>query len=506
MKKNNKLIRNAVCVLAGAACAIAVQFIGRSCSDNSGHDHNVSAAESQVWTCSMHPQIRQDKPGKCPICAMDLIQLKSTAGASTVDDPDAIPWSNEAAALADIRTAIVGRSTPNRELRMYGTIKPDERRLQSQTSHVSGRIESLSVRFAGETVEAGQVIAVVYSPDLLNAQQELLEALKWSDAQPALLEAAREKLRLWKITDDRIAEIERTGKASPTVEVTANAGGVVLAKRVEQGDYVERGSILFDLADLSYVWAVFEAYEADLPYLNIGSKVDYGLPSLPGETFSGSIAFIDPVLDQSSRTLKVRVETSNPRLRLKPGMYAQAVAKSPLKQSADALSIPRSAVLWTGKRSIVYVKVPHEGMPVFKLREVELGASAGETFTVISGLNEGEEIAINGAFMIDASAQLEGKPSMMNRDEDSVAAELIVEGLCEMCKDRIESASRSLRGVVAALWNSSTKKLELKLSSGSVSLDAVALAVAAVGHDNNLGKADDAVYNSLPECCLYRGM
>jgi Cu(I)/Ag(I) efflux system membrane fusion protein len=453
----------------------------------------------------MHPQIRQENPGKCPICAMDLIPLKSTAGAASVDDPDAIPWSDEAAALANVRIATVERAVPSRELRMYGSIRPDERRLQSQTSHVSGRIEALSVRFAGETVEAGQVIAVIYSPDLLNAQQELLEALKWADAQPALLEAAREKLRLWKITDSRIAEIERTGKASPTVEITANAGGVVMTKRVEQGDYVERGSVLFDLADLSSVWAVFEAYEADLPYLGIGTRVEYALPSLPGETFAGSISFIDPAFDQSSRTLKVRVETSNPRLRLKPGMYARGVAKSPLRQPADALVIPRSAVLWTGKRSIVYVKLPHESMPVFKLREVELGASAGETFTVLSGLAEGEEIAVNGAFMIDASAQLEGKPSMMNREE-SEPAELIVEGLCEMCKERIELASRSIRGVVAALWNASTRKLELKLSPGSVSLDAVAQAIAAAGHDNSLGKAPDSVYSALPECCLYRGM
>jgi Cu(I)/Ag(I) efflux system membrane fusion protein len=433
---------------------------------------------------------------------MDLITVRATAGSSTLDDPEAIPWSTEAAALADIRTSIVRRTSPIVELRLYGSIRLDERRLQSQTSHVAGRIEKLSVRFAGERVQPGQVIAEIYSPDLLNAQQELLEALKWAESQPALLNAAREKLRLWKIPDEMIADIERTGKARPTVEIIAGHGGVVLTKRVEQGDYVDRGGVLFELADLSSVWAVFEAYESDLPYLRVGGKTDYTLPALPGESFTGHISFVDPVLDPVSRTLKVRVETVNPGLKLKPGMYAHGLVKTSPANKAGALSIPRSAVLWTGKRSVVYVKLP-EDMPVFKLRDVELGAYTGSDVVILSGLEEGEEVVTSGAFMIDASAQLEGKSSMMNR-ADGQPLMLAVEGLCEMCKERIEAVAKSLNGVASAVWNMQAGKLELRIAPESIELTAIAKAIAASGHDNALFRADDAVYAALPECCLYR--
>jgi Cu(I)/Ag(I) efflux system membrane fusion protein len=374
------------------------------------HEHQ----ETQVWICSMHPQIRQDKPGLCPLCAMDLIPVKSAGTISDAVDPEAIVLSNEAVALANIRTTVVSRRQPLKEVHLYGTIQVDERRSHSQVAHVSGRIEKLYVNFTGENIRKGQVIAAIYSPDLLNAQQELLEAVKIGAAQPALLAAAREKLRQWHLTDKQIADIEQTGVVSSVVNVAANTQGVVVAKKVEAGDYVNQGSVLFDLADLSSVWALFDVYEADLPCLKKGDKVSYTLPALPGKTFSGTIAFIDPVLDKTTRTAKIRVETSNPRLELKPGMYANAVVKASLKQAGDAIVIPQTAVLWTGKRSIVYVKQTESDLPAFKLREIELGPSLGEAWVVLSGIAEGEEIVTNGVFTIDASAQLEGKPSMMN--------------------------------------------------------------------------------------------
>jgi Cu(I)/Ag(I) efflux system membrane fusion protein len=286
--------------------------------------------------------------------------------------------------------------------------------LHSQVSHINGRIEKLYVNFTGETVRQGQVIASVYSPDLLNAQQELLEAAKLQSSQPALLAAAREKLRLWKLTGSQIAAIEQAGTASPLVEIVAATGGIVTAKKVEQGDYVNPGTVLYDLTDLSSVWAVFDAYEMDLPYLKIGDGVQYTLQALPGKTCSGKISFIDPVLDKATRTAKIRVETANPGLQLKPEMYADAVVKASPRQQADEIVIPKTAVLWTGKRSIVYLKQPDSDVPVFKLREIELGASLGDACVVLSGIDEGDEIVTGGAFTIDAGAQLEGKRSMMN--------------------------------------------------------------------------------------------
>ncbi|MDR1153480.1 MAG: efflux RND transporter periplasmic adaptor subunit, partial [Bacteroidales bacterium] len=265
-------------------------------SENHGENaDNHVQNESQVWTCSMHPQIRQDKPGKCPLCAMDLIPLKTTGMSGEITDPDGIVLSKEAMALADVQTARAVKGNPVKKIRLYGTIQIDERLSRSQTSHINGRIEKLLVNFTGETLKQGQVIASVYSPELLNAQQELLEAAKLSGSQPALLEAAREKLRLWKLTETQISEIEQSGKTSASVDIVANTDGIVVAKKVEQGDYVAQGAVLFELINLSSVWAVFEAYESDLPYLKTGDMLEYTVQAIPEKSFSGKITFISPV-------------------------------------------------------------------------------------------------------------------------------------------------------------------------------------------------------------------
>jgi Cu(I)/Ag(I) efflux system membrane fusion protein len=470
-------------------------------------EHIHSESETQVWTCSMHPQIRQDHPGKCPLCAMDLIPVKTAGISSDAVDPDAILMSEEAAALANVRTTLVSRSHPVKELHLYGKIQPDERRVRTQVSHVNGRIENLLVNFTGETIREGQTIARVYSPDLQNAQQELLEATGLQPAQPVLVEAAREKLRQWKLTDRQVAEIEKSGKVSPLIDIVANTNGIVTAKKVEQGDYVAPGSVLFDLADLSSVWVMLDAYEADLPYLKIGDKVAFSLPAFPGKTFSGKISFIDPVLDKTSRTAKVRVETANPGLQLKPEMYVDAFIEASLKNRDNEIVIPKSAVLWTGKRSIVYVKQADSELPAFKLREIELGPALGDSYVVLTGISEGEEIVTSGTFAVDASAQLEGKASMMNHADSHAAGEhasLPVQGLCEMCKDRIEKTVKNIIGVSSAIWDIQTKELHLHYDSGKTAPDAVAKALAQVGHDTEKYKADKAVYDALPECCKYR--
>ncbi len=297
----------------------------QTASVEEAHDHE---AEPTIWTCSMHPQIRMEEPGDCPICGMDLIPLQTTGSGDATIDPNAIQLSAEAAALANVQTTVVSRQNPVKKVQLYGTIQVDERLSQSQTSHVSGRIEKLFITFTGESVRRGQPIASIYSPELLSAQQELIEAVKMQDLQPALLQAVREKLRLWKLTDAQIARIEQSGEVSPLIDVVATTSG----KNVNQGDYVNTGTVLFDVANLSQVWAVFDAYESDLPFLKVGDRLEYTLQSLPGKTFSGRISFINPILDPSTRTAKVRVETANPRMELKPEMYANALIDAPLKQ------------------------------------------------------------------------------------------------------------------------------------------------------------------------------
>jgi Cu(I)/Ag(I) efflux system membrane fusion protein len=368
--------------------------------------------KSTIWTCAMHPQIRMNKPGKCPICGMDLIPLAQSNTTSV--DSDAIQMSKDAAQLANVLTTIVTKKKPVKEVRLYGKVQADERLFQSQTSHVPGRIERLNINFTGESVVKGQVLAEIYSPELITAQQELLETVKTKQLQPELYEASIEKLRQWKLTDAQIAKIESSGAIQNNFDVLSNTSGTVIGRRVNTGDHVSEGTVLFDIADLSKVWIMFDAYESDLPFLHVGEKLSFNLQALPGTDFKGDIIFIDPVIDPVTRVAKVRVETGNQEGKLKPEMFATGIVSSTLTEYTDNVVIPKTAVLWTGKRSVVYVKQPGSEEPVFKIREIELGPLLGESYVIMSGLTEGENIVTNGTFSVDAAAQLEGKPSMMN--------------------------------------------------------------------------------------------
>ena len=376
------------------------------------HDQAAEVTQGTIWTCAMHPQIRMEQPGKCPICGMDLIPLVKSSSPSI--DPSAIHLSKEAAQLANVLTSIVTTQRPIKEVRLYGKVQADERLLQSQVAHVPGRIDQLTLNFTGESVMKGQVLAVIYSPELINAQQEMLETIKTKLAQPELYEASKEKLRQFKLTDDQILKIENSLVVQNSFEVVSNTSGTVIARYINTGDHVAQGTVLFKIADLSKVWIMFDAYESDLQFLKKGEKVSFTLQALPGTDFSGDIVFIDPVIDPVTRVAKVRVETGNQSGKLKPEMFATGIVSTTLTEYRNNMVIPKSAVLWTGKRSIVYVKQPGTDDPIFKLREIGLGPMLGESYVVTDGLTEGEEIVTSGTFSVDAAAQLEGKPSMMN--------------------------------------------------------------------------------------------
>lgn len=368
--------------------------------------HQHAEVKKEIWTCSMDPQVKLDKPGLCPICGMDLIPLV-TGGGSTMDST-ALYLTPEAVQLANISTSVVSRTAPVKELRLFGKVQADERLLESQTAHIPGRIEKLYIGFTGETVRKGQLLALINSPDLISAQEELLEVAK----EPVLLDAAKDKLRQWKLSDAQIDQIVRSGKVKKNFEVLAGSSGIVTSKRVNTGDYVNAGSVLFEVANLSHVWVLFDAYESDLPFLKVGNSVAFSLQALPGSNFRANIKFIDPVMDPTSRVAKVRVEVNNASGKLKPEMFATGVVQASLSQYKDKLVIPSTAVLWTGKRSIVYVK---QSDSTFKMREIELGPMLGNSYVVLDGLTDGEEIVTEGSFSVDAASQLEGKPSMMNQ-------------------------------------------------------------------------------------------
>jgi Cu(I)/Ag(I) efflux system membrane fusion protein len=412
MKKlfSNKYVRYGLIAIGGIFIGWLFFHSPRKVEDK--HQETVQNIKATIWTCAMHPQIRMSAPGKCPICGMELIPL--TQDNTSTIDPDAIHLTKDAAQLANVLTSIVKRQQPIKEVRLYGKVQADERLLQSQVAHLSGRIEKLFVNFTGEKVHKGQTLALIYSPDLVTAQQELLEAAKMKQTQPEIYEAAKEKLRQWMLEEYQISAIENSGNVQNDFEVVSNTSGVITSRRVNNGDHIAEGSVLYEVADLSHVWVMFDAYENDLPFLEVGNKLTFIVQALPGINFKGNIIFIDPTLDAVTRVAKVRVEINNESGKLKPEMFATGIVNANLIEYKNSIIIPRSAVLWTGKRSIVYVKQKGTDEPIFKIREIGLGPMLGSSYVVTDGLNEGEEIITQGTFSVDAAAQLEGKPSMMN--------------------------------------------------------------------------------------------
>jgi len=405
-------------VLFGLALGIGIGYV----AFHKGGSGATASSENKktIWTCSMDPQVRQDHPGKCPICGMDLIPLTDDSKSSESGmemDPNDIMLSDEAMALANVQTETVGTGATAKEIRLFGKIQPDERLEQVQSAYVDGRVEKLFINAVGDRVGKGQTLAVIYSPALYAAEQELVEALAYPMAaqRKALVEAAVEKLELLQIDRAQINRVIRTKKASPYVSLKANTSGTVVDKQVEPGDYVKQGQPMLKIANLSTVWAMFQAYESDLPFVKVGSTVRFTTESMPGRSFTGRVSFVDPVLDDKSRTAGVRVVMSNPGGIFKPQMIISGYAIASMKGYEDDIVVPKSAVLWTGKRSVVYVKDESVSMPAFQMREVTLGPSLPDAYVVTDGLAEGETIVTNGTFAVDASAQLAGKKSMMNR-------------------------------------------------------------------------------------------
>ncbi|GGW37142.1 efflux RND transporter periplasmic adaptor subunit [Arenibacter certesii] len=387
-------------------------------SDNHGsHTSESAEGEIQMWTCSMHPQIMQPEPGDCPLCGMDLIPADAGAEGLALNE---IRMTKNAMSLANIQTTIVGNASEgeNNSLMLSGKIMPNEEANAVQASYFEGRIEKLNVNFTGEKVRKGQLLATIYAPALVAAQQELLTAATMKESQPALYNAVRNKLKLWKLTEKQIEQIETSGKVSENFPIYATVSGTVSEKLAEVGDYVSQGQPIVKVSDLGTVWAIFDAYENQISQLKEGQKITVTANAYPNKEFEAVVSFIDPRLNTQSRTVSVRVTLNNKEGVLKPGMFVVSkVEMAESNENKEQISIPASAVLWTGNRSLVYVKTnPDE--PVFEMREVGLGAKSGELYTITDGLSNGEEVVTNGTFTVDAAAQLQGKRSMMNVGEE----------------------------------------------------------------------------------------
>lgn len=390
-------------------------FFGNSSEDSAKTKDvaDISETQNQMWTCSMHPQIMQPEPGDCPICGMDLIPAETGADGLAMNE---IKMSENAMALANIQTTIVGNAsgTDENQMSLSGKILPNEEANAVQASYFEGRIEKLNVNFTGEEVRKGQLLATIYAPTLVAAQQELLTAASMKASQPALYNAVRNKLKLWKLSESQINQIETSGKVRENFPIYATVSGTVSQKMAEEGDYVKQGQPIVKVSDLGTVWAMFDAYENQISQLKEGQKITVTTNAYPNKEFEATVSFIDPTLNTKSRTVSVRATLNNKEDLLKPGMFVTAkVQMSKGNVTQSQISVPATAVLWTGSRSLVYVKTnPNE--PIFEMREVTLGTKNGDVYAIVEGLKNGEEIVTNGTFTVDAAAQLQGKKSMMN--------------------------------------------------------------------------------------------
>lgn len=371
------------------------------------------------WYDPMAPGSKFDKPGKSPFMDMELVPRYADEEPGVAGGAAAPPVSLSAAAIraTGVATVPVTRQYLSDEIRAVGTIEADETKLERVAARVSGRIERLYANFTGQPVRRGAPLFDLYSPDLVATQGEYLLALenrrRLSSASPeaiqsaqSLVEAARDRLRLWGISVDQIRALERASRPDLAVTYRSPVSGTVVQKNVVEGQYVQEGTDLYLLADLSSVWLVAQVYEFELGRLRVGQPVTATVSALPGSELKGKVVFIEPTLERETRTARVRIVLPNPRGDLKPGMFANARLAVALGPS---LSVPKSAVIDTGTRQVVYVET---GAGAFTPREVKLGAAAGDHRVVLDGLREGEKVVAAGNFFVDSQAQLSGGASI----------------------------------------------------------------------------------------------
>lgn len=422
------------------------------------------AGAKRTWyTCSMHPQIRMDHPDICPLCGMDLTPVVEGSDSGPATE---LALSEHARSMARVVTTELTRQPLHKELRTVGRVELDETRVAKIAARIDGRVDRVFADFPGTPVRMGEHLVEIYSPELVSAQEEFLTAYRREQSLQAagrglgasLAASARRRLQLWGITDTQIDELLRTGRSQTHMTIYSPIGGTVIEKNVRDGQYVEQGESLYTIADLSHVWLVAEIYESELSWVKPGQSVQVTVESEPHRPLTGVVGFIEPVLNDTTRTVRVRVVMENPEGRLKPGMYAQALLRTPIladgrpaptglegkyicpmhpyvvsDQPGDCnvchmplervpgaaetetaeegvLAVPAEAVLTTGRRQLVYVE-REPGR--YELTEPKLGARAGDYFPVLEGLAEGDRVVVHGNFLLDSQFQVTGRPSLL---------------------------------------------------------------------------------------------
>jgi membrane fusion protein, copper/silver efflux system len=421
-------------LIFAAAFGLIVPSLWMACSKvdkMATHDDDVD-----YYTCAMHPSVKSHDPkAKCPICSMDLIPvLKKTreqAGSTAANGTRGTPTETIAPAvnadrpseftvpldrqqLIGVTYANVTRQPLRYVIRAVGTVAVDKQRHWDYVARVDGYVQSLKVFAPGEVVEKGQVLMDIYSPDLMATQNEFLDLLRMRDQAEKngsvatnenaerLLAAARQRLSQWNISEKQIDILAESRAAMENLQLTSPFRGVVETVGVDQGRRVMAGDHLIDIADLSGVWIWAEFYQEELSQVKPGMTVSITTSAMPGEVLTGTIALIDPFINEMKRTGRVRIEVANPDFKLRPDMYVDVELTV---DRGEALTVPFSAVLPTGKHNIVFVD---KGGGKLEPRFIELVGKYGDLYAVASGLQEGERVVTSANFLIDAESKVQG--------------------------------------------------------------------------------------------------
>ena len=389
-----------------------------------GHDSQTTteSAKKQMYHCPMHPTYISDKPGDCPICNMKLVPMKET------DDKSSAGLSGQASVtitpqqeqLIGVRKEQVTGRTLTRTIRAVGTIVYNAQKMYHINTKIAGWVDKMDCcALAGQFIEVGTPLFSIYSPDLVVAQQEYLSALEMmkraEDAKlpemiksaGQLVEATKQKLVFWDISEDQIDKIAEEGKPSRTLWITTPGAGFIVGDELHLGQYITPGEMIYKIADTSTVWVEAEIYEYELSYINVGDAVEIGVSSYPAERFAGAVKYIYPYVNPTTRTIKLRIELDNPDYKLKADMYADVLLK---KEVSVKLAVSTEAVMDSGKRRIVFVD---KGNGLFEPREVKLGGKFDHYYEVIDGLSEGETVVTSGNFLIDSESKIKSAVSGM---------------------------------------------------------------------------------------------
>ncbi len=381
-------------------------------ADEQGETASAAADTSEsYYTCPMHPWVRSNKPGPCPVCGMAMVKRTKAQAASQaeIENLQRVSLSPAQRVIANVATTPVSRTDIDKEIHTVGVVDIAEPLQAKVTARFNGRIEKLLVGYSGAFVRQGEPLFELHSPDLVSAEQELILAVNAVKNNPApdeeeqqLLAASRERLHIhFGMTHEQIAEVERQQTARETMTFLSPISGTVISKEIQEGDYVNEGTLLYQLADLSRVWVYLDIYERDLPYILLNHTVQLQTEAYPNEQFIGKVTFIDPVINPDTRTARVRSEFPNPSGKLKPQMFVRAEIHAP---ATKALTIPASAVLYTGTRTIVWVEVEPN---TFEPRNVTLGTKSEERVEVLKGLAEGEIVVTSGGYLLESESQLQ---------------------------------------------------------------------------------------------------